>query len=161
MLLLLKFTVPKTLFYCFSLQIIHFKDLPKCYFLPKTSVALLLDELFLWIKQMSLLILSSALGSGTLWTLWPPSPHHNPWPEFTGLGAGGWGERRTWLKAREYIEWTVDDLFLSFTSPPPSFLLSPSSHYEPEKLSQPVTGTLDSTVRWSHRGNMILQRGAG
>ena len=81
-----------------------FRDLPECCFLSRTSVAVLLDELFLWIRQMSLLILSSALGSGSLCTLWLPSPHPTPWPESIGLGAGGWGGRHTWLRAREYTE---------------------------------------------------------
>lgn len=65
------------------------------------------------------------------------------------------GQRIHWVTSGWSVSLSLSLLLLLL------FLLSPSSYYEPEKLRQPVTGALDSTVRWSHRGNMILQRGAG
>ena len=153
----------------FSKSHASFKDLLEGLFLPKaSSIALLLDELFLWIRQISLLILSSALERGSLCALWPPCP--NPWPESIGLGAGGWGEGHMWLKVREKLSdltggqspsLSLSLLLLLF------LLLSPSPSpacYDPDRLSQPATGALAESSHIVLGGvteETILQRGAG
>lgn len=90
-----------------------FKDLPECYFLPKTSVALLLGKLFLWIRQMPLLPWEVAA-----YDLPPPILTHGQSPLDWGQAAGVRdtcdSRPENTLSAQRTICFS-----LSFTSPPP------------------------------------------